>query len=409
MLKSKNPRRWFVAIAATFTHLGLGTVYSWSFFQQPIADSFGWSHSQTAWAFSLSILMLGFTAAWAGTQIEKYGARRLAFTGVVLYGLGYMVTYFGLRTGSLMLLYLGFGVIGGFGLGLAYVTPVAVVSRIFPEKQGIMTGMVVMGFGLGAFVMSKILAPFFLDFFHGDLAKVFLWSGIVLLVLLPFFALSLGDFKAVEIQKSHKPNIFAILFKSNYILIWLIFMFNIVAGMIFLSFQSPLLQDLMKASGVSDPQILEKSGATLIAVSALFNGFGRFLWGGISDRFGRISTFRLIFFIEIVVFLMLIFTQNTLIFSAGVCIVLLCYGGGFGVLPSLIRERFGAELMAPVYGATLTAWGIGGILGPQITALLKDAFPKGASAYSFAVGLALITIGFGLSFVLKSKMKPANQ
>ncbi|WP_234110371.1 MULTISPECIES: OFA family MFS transporter [Chryseobacterium] len=404
MLKSTNPSRWFVAIAATLTHLGLGTVYAWSFFQKPITDSFGWSNSQTAWAFSSSILMLGFTAAWAGTKIEKFGARRLALSGVILYGLGYIISFLALKAGSLVLLYLGFGMIGGFGLGLAYVTPVAVVSKIFPEKQGIMTGMVVMGFGLGAFVMSKILAPFFLDLFDGDLAKVFLWSGIILFIFLPLFASQLGRFKPVENRATHEANIFSVLLKSDYVLIWLIFMFNIVAGMIFISFQSPLLQDLMKTSGTSDPKLLEKSGATLIAVSALFNGFGRFLWGGISDRLGRIPTFRMILVIEIVVFLILIFTQNIWVFSTGVCVVLLCYGGGFGVLPSLVRERFGAGLMASVYGATLTAWGIGGILGPQITALLKDIFPQNASVYSFGVGLTLITAGFVLSFFLNPKM-----
>lgn len=392
-----------MAVAATLTHLGLGTVYAWSFFQKPLTETFGWSNSQTAWTFSIAILMLGLTAAWAGTKIEKFGARKLALTGVLLYAAGYLISYFALQYHSLFLLYLGFGFIGGIGLGLAYVTPVAVVSRYFPEKQGVMTGLVVMGFGLGAFVMSKILAPFFMELFNGDLPKVFLSTGLILLLILPFFGYSLRTSETAEILKVEKPDILKEILKFDYALIWLIFMFNIVAGMIFIAFQSPLLQDLMMRGGTTDLETLAKSGATLIAVSAVFNGIGRFFWGSVSDKLGRIRTLQLILLIEILVFAILMFSNNVLIFSIGVCVVLLCYGGGFGILPSLIRERYGAKLMASVYGVTLTAWGIGGIFGPQIVAFMKDHFAADSALYSYSVALGLIATGLVLSLFLRKK------
>ncbi|UOE41629.1 MFS transporter [Chryseobacterium suipulveris] len=402
-MKQNNINKWFVAVAATLTHLGLGTVYAWSFFQKPLTETFGWSNSQTAWTFSIAILMLGLTAAWAGTKIEKFGARKLALTGVLLYAAGYLISYFALQYHSLFLLYLGFGFIGGIGLGLAYVTPVAVVSRYFPEKQGVMTGLVVMGFGLGAFVMSKILAPFFMELFNGDLPKVFLSTGLILLLILPFFAYSLRTSETAEILKVDKPDILKEILKFDYALIWLIFMFNIVAGMIFIAFQSPLLQDLMMRGGTTDLETLAKSGATLIAVSAVFNGIGRFFWGSVSDKLGRIRTLQLILLIEILVFAILMFSKNVLIFSIGVCVVLLCYGGGFGILPSLIRERYGAKLMASVYGVTLTAWGIGGIFGPQIAAFMKDHFAADSALYSYSVALGLIATGLVLSLFLRKK------
>ena len=392
-----------MAVAATLTHLGLGTVYAWSFFQKPLTETFGWSNSQTAWTFSIAILMLGLTAAWAGTKIERFGARKLALTGVLLYAAGYLISYFALQYHSLFLLYLGFGFIGGIGLGLAYVTPVAVVSRYFPEKQGVMTGLVVMGFGLGAFVMSKILAPFFMELFNGDLPKVFLSTGLILLLILPFFAYSLRTSETAEILKVKKPDILKEILKFDYALIWLIFMFNIVAGMIFIAFQSPLLQDLMMRGGTTDLETLAKSGATLIAVSAVFNGIGRFFWGSVSDKLGRIRTLQLILLIEILVFAILMFSNNVLIFSIGVCVVLLCYGGGFGILPSLIRERYGAKLMASVYGVTLTAWGIGGIFGPQIAAFMTDHFAADSALYSYSVALGLIATGLVLSLFLRKK------
>lgn len=399
-------KRWFIAVMATLVHLCLGTVYAWSFFQKTVSETFGWSNSETAWAFSLAIFMLGVTASWGGQNLQKFGPRKLALIGAFLYAFGYIISYFALQNESLWLLYFGYGIVGGIGLGLAYVTPVATVSKWFPDKQGLVTGMVVMGFGLGALLMSKLLAPIFLEYFEKDLAKTFLAIGITLLVLLPFFANFLNlptEEKATEIS-AEKLSATKEILSPNFIFIWLIFMFNVVAGMIFISFQSPLLQDLLKAENVNiDTATLEKSGATLIAISALFNGLGRFFWGSISDKLGRVTTFRLLLLIEMGVFASLIFIKSPILFSVGVCLILLNYGGGFGVLPSLIKDFFGTKLMPIVYGAALTAWGVGGILGPQITAYMKDHFSEDAGLYAYKVALVLIALGIGLSFFVKNK------
>ena len=399
-------KRWFIAVMATLVHLCLGTVYAWSFFQKTVSETFGWSNSETAWAFSLAIFMLGVTASWGGQNLQKFGPRKLALIGAFLYAFGYIISYFALQNESLWLLYFGYGIVGGIGLGLAYVTPVATVSKWFPDKQGLVTGMVVMGFGLGALLMSKLLAPIFLEYFEKDLAKTFLAIGITLLVLLPFFANFLNlpaEEKTTEIS-TEKLSATKEILSPNFIFIWLIFMFNVVAGMIFISFQSPLLQDLLKAENVNiDTATLEKSGATLIAISALFNGLGRFFWGSISDKLGRVTTFRLLLLIEMGVFASLIFIKSPVLFSVGVCLILLNYGGGFGVLPSLIKDFFGTKLMPIVYGAALTAWGVGGILGPQITAYMKDHFAVNAGLYAYKVALVLIALGIGLSFFVKNK------
>ena len=399
-------KRWFIAVMATLVHLCLGTVYAWSFFQKTVSETFGWSNSETAWAFSLAIFMLGVTASWGGQNLQKFGPRKLALIGAFLYAFGYIISYFALQNESLWLLYFGYGIVGGIGLGLAYVTPVATVSKWFPDKQGLVTGMVVMGFGLGALLMSKLLAPIFLEYFEKDLAKTFLAIGITLLVLLPFFANFLNlpvEEKTTEIS-AEKLSATKEILSPNFIFIWLIFMFNVVAGMIFISFQSPLLQDLLKAENINiDTATLEKSGATLIAISALFNGLGRFFWGSISDKLGRVTTFRLLLLIEMGVFASLIFIKSPILFSVGVCLILLNYGGGFGVLPSLIKDFFGTKLMPIVYGAALTAWGVGGILGPQITAYMKDHFSEDAGLYAYKVALVLIALGIGLSFFVKNK------
>lgn len=141
-------KKWLIAFTGTLVHLLLGTVYAWSYFQSPIVESTGWNNSQVAWAFSLSIFMLGLAAAWGGVKLPKYGAKKLAMMGGGLYAIGYLLSAVALHHHLLGLLYIGFGFIGGTGLGLAYVTPVATVSKWFTKHQGLATGMVVMGLDL---------------------------------------------------------------------------------------------------------------------------------------------------------------------------------------------------------------------------------------------------------------------
>ena len=420
----KIEKKWLIAIMGTLTHLSLGTVYAWSFFQTPITQLVGWSNTQVAWAFSLSIFMLGVMAAWGGTKIDKYGPRKLAITGGVMYALGYIISAFALSSGTLWLLYLAFGILGGSGLGLAYVTPVATVSKWFTEKQGLATGMVVMGFGLGALVMSKLLAPLFMQLSNGSLSTTFLYIGLTLLIVLPFSAAFLQlpplDKEEVDYIKPEYampsalpsgPSPIKLIFSKSFIIIWLMFVINVVSGMIFISFQSPLLQDIMKlrmpvTTNFADAQVLmmlNAAGATLIAVSSVFNGLGRFFWGAVSDKLGRIATFRILLAVQALIFIALIFVTHPVWFFIFVCIVLLCYGGGFGVIPSLINDNYGAKLMPALYGATLTAWGVGGIIGPQIVAFMKDNYPANAGLYAFIIGSAILLMGLGLSYFYRGK------
>lgn len=403
-----NTNRIFIVIAAVITHLFLGTVYAWSFFQKPISEAYHWSQAETAWAFSISNLAMGITCAWCGAKLHRYKLRNLATGGAILYALGYVISYFALQLGQLPLLYIGFGLIGGIGLGMAYVTPVVAVSSWFPDRQGLATGMVVTGFGLGALIMSKVLAPFFLNLFEGNLANAFLAIGVMLLVILPITTYQL---KSKEQQTNQAiievtfTDIKTTILKKEYIAIWIFFMFSIIAGMIFIAFQSPLLQDTLRNQGITDAEVLAQKGATLIGISSLCNGIGRFLWGGISDKIGRIQTFRLIFLLEIIIFAVLIFTQNPIIFFAGVCLVLLCYGGSLGVVPSLIKQQYPAHLMPTLYGIIMISWGIGGFIGPQIIAYTKDNFAEQAGFYAYIIGLILLCLGLLLTFLVKNKNK----
>ncbi|HWR44096.1 L-lactate MFS transporter [Sporomusa sp.] len=424
-----TPNRWLVAIMGTLLQVCLGTVYAWSFFQNPVMAANNWTNSQAAWAFSLAIFFLGLAAAWGGINLPKYGPRKLAMTGGFLFSLGYLIAAYALDIKSLPLLYIGYGLVGGIGLGLGYVTPVATAAKWFPDKKGFITGMVVMGFGFGALIMSKVLAPIFMSITGGNLVMVFSYVGVSMLIITLPAGYFLVNPPAGFVPKGYTPPATSAaaqasqdaitakqcVLSSKFLMMWTVFFFNIIAGIMFISFQSPLLQDLLKKTmdpaTLTDPKVvagLAASGATLIAVSSIFNGVGRFFWGGLSDKIGRVQTFRLILGSQLVVFIALMFVSSPLVFGVLVCYILLCYGGGFGSMPSFVLDVFGQKLMPVVYGTILTAWGCGGIVGPQIVAFLKDNFASQATQYTFVSASVLLLLGLLITFALSNKKFDPN-
>lgn len=425
----RMPNRWLIAIMGTMLQVALGTVYAWSFFQQPVMALGQWTNTQAAWAFSLAIFFLGLAAAWGGINLPKFGPRKLAMNGGLLFSLGYLIAAYALAIKNLPLLYIGYGVIGGIGLGLGYVTPVVTAAKWFPDKKGFITGMVVMGFGFGALIMAKVLAPLIMAMTGGNLVIVFSFIGmIMLLITLPagyclvnppagFRPKGYMPSGASERVKSYQEVITAkqCIQSGKFLMMWIVFFFNIIAGIMFIGFQSPLLQDLLKKTldpvVLSDPQViagLAASGATLIAFSSIFNGAGRFFWGGLSDKIGRIQTFRLIIGSQLLVFIALLFVDSPIIFGVLVCYILLCYGGGFGSMPSFVLDVFGEKRMPVVYGAILTAWGCGGIVGPQIVAFLKDNYAIQAAQYTFVFAAILLFVGLLITFVLNNEKVVIN-
>ncbi len=421
---SLDKKRWLIAIMGTCLQICLGTAYAWSFFQKPLSTAFGWSQSMTAWAFCLAICFLGLSAAVGGILMPKVGPRKMAMIGGLLFGLGYITASFALKAQSPALLFLTYGVIGGCGLGTGYVTPVSTVAKWFPDKKGLATGMVVMGFGLGALFMSKIFAPMLLNAFQFSpaldqaaqqaiLVKVFLYLGFIFLIL----TIPIGSFitpppagyvptgytppaaTAASSALDALPAKDAIL-TGRFFVIWLIFFCNITAGIGIIGFQSPLFQDLWAKANNLDMKapaniaMLAGYGGTLIAVTSIFNGLGRFFWGGMSDKIGRVQTFRIMLGTQVLCFIALVYNSNPWVFALIFCYILLCYGGGFGTMPAFILDVFGAKTHAIVYGTVLTAWSAAGIVGPQMVGMLKDKMGADAAFYTFWFGAAVLAFGF---------------
>ena len=406
--------RAVTVLLCTMLQLCFGTVYAWSFFQTLLVRQFGWAFTETAIAFSITIFSLGMSAAWAGAALPRLGPRKLAIMGSSMFSCGYLLAGLALHIDSLPLFYIGYGVIGGAGIGLGYVTPVATVAKWYPDHKGLATGIVVMGFGFGAFLLSKVLAPILIVTTEGDLAQVFVWLGVLFAAILLPSSYFLRDppssywvtanSASGSREDDDSGSVSQCLRTREFTIMWLVFFFNIAAGISVISFQSSLLQDVWGLADPSiEPEVLAQYGATLIAVSSLCNGVGRLFWGLLSDRIGRVRVFRFLLASQMVVFGILMTESNPWVFSALVCYVLLCFGGGFATMPSFVLDVFGSRKMSVIYGAILTAWAAAGIFGPIYVGYIKDQYPDRAIIYCFLLGVLILGVGFTFSYLLNDE------
>ena len=400
-----------IVLFCTILQICFGTVYAWSFFQTMLVRQVGWTHTETAWAFSITIFSLGVSAAWAGNALPRLGPKRLAVSGSVMFSSGYLIAGAALHLDFVPLFYLGYGVIGGAGIGLGYVTPVATVAKWFPDHKGLATGIVVMGFGVGALLLSKGLAPLLIVQVEGQLSLVFIWLGIVFACVLIPCSLALGDPPESESRTGSSvggPEGFGepesartYLRTTQFVIMWIVFFFNIAAGISVISFQSEILQEVWGHADPSiEPTALVAYGATLIAVSSICNGVGRLFWGLLSDRIGRVTVFRFLLASQMVVFGILMTETNPWVFSVLVCYILLCFGGGFATMPLFVLDVFGTKKMSTIYGAVLTAWAAAGIFGPLYVGHLKDVYPDRAVIYCFLIGILMLGAGYLFSYLL---------
>ena len=407
--------RWAIALAGTIAMICLGTVYSWSIYTQPLIASFGWSNTTTTWTFALAIFFLGVGAIIGGRWQDRSGPRIVTVTGVVLWGIGNILAGLGTARFGAWWIYLTYGLIGGVGLGLGYVTPVATVTKWFPDKRGLGSGMVVMGFGLGAFFYNNILkaVPSFAAATReaaqvvaaraggGDahlatqsvaaIMNTFIVSGIVFAVLGGICATMMRNppagytrpgavAAAAASSRDYPPS--EAMRTPQFWLLWFMLFLNVTAGILFISNAVPIMRELTGASP-----------ATALAVYgfiALFNGVGRFFWGAMSDRIGRNWAYILIYGTQVLIFFFVGGIHSFPIVATLFAIVLLDSGGGFGTMPSFTADFFGTKYMGVNYGWILLAWGVGGIVGPIFVAIVKDATGHFAGALPYIAFILLV-------------------
>jgi MFS transporter, OFA family, oxalate/formate antiporter len=408
--------RWAIAVAGTIAMICLGTVYSWSIYTQPLIASFGWSNTTTTWAFALAIFFLGVGAILGGRWQDRAGPRPVAVTGVVLWGIGNVLAGVGTAHFGAWWMYLTYGVIGGLGLGLGYITPVAAVTKWFPDKRGLGSGMVVMGFGLGAFFYNNIMnaVPAFASASReaaGILAgrgggqagahlseagvsavmNAFLVSGIVFAVVGGICASFLRNppagytrpgavATAATSGRDYSPS--EAMRTPQFWLLWFMLFLNVTAGILFISNAVPIMRELTGAQ----PAV----ALSVYGLIALFNGVGRFFWGAMSDRIGRNWAYILIYGTQVLIFFFVGGVHSFPLVATLFAVVLLDYGGGFGTMPSFTADFFGTKYMGVNYGWILLAWGVGGIVGPIFVALVKDHTGSFAGALPYIAFMLLV-------------------
>jgi OFA family oxalate/formate antiporter-like MFS transporter len=382
--------RWNVATAGVIIQIALGAVYAWSVFRIPLTKTFGWTITQVTFAFTLSILMLGFAAFAGGLWIRKVGPRRVATTAAIFYGAGVFLTSF--SGGHLWWLYFSYGFLGGIGLGLGYIVPVATLVKWFPDKRGMITGLAVAGFGAGALITAPIATRLIATV---GVLKTFAVLGIAYFIVVAAGAQFMKDPPAGYAPPGWTPTAAEQRQRSAYeftlqqalrtwqwYALWALLLLNTSAGISIISQAAPMAQEI---TGVSAAM-----AAGMVGIISIANGAGRFLWAWFSDLVGRRWVFLAMFLIQAVVFRMMPHATTFSTFTTLAFIVLLCYGGGFGTMPAFTADYFGTKNVGSIYGLILTAWGFAGVLGPTLIADIR----QGTGAYTDA----LVTISYIVLF-----------
>jgi OFA family oxalate/formate antiporter-like MFS transporter len=372
---SSYPNRWLIAIAAFLMQIALGSVYAWSVFLNPVIKLYGVPKAQANLTFSIVLLALGITAGFGGYFNNRFGPRVVATAGGILYGLGVILAGLTASTHNLLLLYLTYGVIGGIGIGLGYIVALAMLIKWFPDRRGFITGLAVAGFGAGAVATGQIAAPLVdpkSSSFIG-VGSTFIYFGIaylVVVVLVAQFFRTAPDGYApagwtpTTRQRTDRAvrdyTLPEALRLPRWYLLWLILALNVTAGAALISVASPLAQSF---TGVT-----ATTAALIVSTIAIFNGAGRLFWGWVSDGIGRPFTFLSLFVIQIIAFAVLPSISTFAVLLIPAAIIGLCYGGGFGTMPAFAADFFGPKNAGTIYGAMLTAWSAGGIVGPLLIA-----------------------------------------
>lgn len=385
--------RWLIALSAVGIHISIGSVYAWSVLTRPIMKEMGFSLAETTWTFSLAILFLGFSAGFLGSFVEKIGPKKSGLIAMTFFGAGMLGTAYAISAQSLTLLYLFYGVIGGIGLGVGYITPVSTLVKYFPDHRGFATGLAIMGFGFAALIAGPVMQ--YLTATVG-LVNNFLILGCAYMLIMGASSLYLkppvlrdSTGKVTHIQQGVTAN--EALKTWQFASLWWIFFVNITCGIGLLAVASPMAQEVIGMDAAA--------AASMVGIIGVFNGGGRIVWSTVSDYIGRGRVYMLFFLLEVLAFWRLGQTREAFVFELLVLLIISCYGGGFSCMPAYLSDIFGTRQLSAIHGRILTAWGLAGVAGPSIVSYFHaQTGGYTASLYSFA---ACFVLNFIIAAVLK--------
>jgi MFS transporter, OFA family, oxalate/formate antiporter len=399
----KTANRWVIAIAGVFLQIALGAVYAWSVFRIPLSKQFGWSISQVTFTFTISIFVLGFAAFFGGLWMNRKGPRIVALTGATLYGLGVFLASF--SANKLWWLYLSYGVIGGIGLGLGYIVPVATLVKWFPDRRGLITGIAVGGFGAGALITAPVASRLIQVV---GVLPTFAYLGVGYFIIAIIAALFMQNppegwqpqgwtptEKEVSQRAGHDFVLSEALKTWQWWVLWLILFLNTCAGIAVISQEAPIFQKLTGVTAVV--------AGGMVGVASLGNGVGRVFWAWLSDLITRRATFAVMFIFQVGLFWFLPSITMPSVMTTITFIILMCYGGGFGTMPAFTADYFGPKNVGPIYGLMLTAWSFASVFGPLYIARMRE------TTGHYAGALHVIAIVMLVSIVLPIIVRPPRR
>ena len=420
--------RWMVPPAALCIHLCIGQAYAFSVFNLPMSKLIGitesapddWKLTSLGWIFSIAIVFLGLAAAFGGTWLDRVGPRKAMVAAAACFGGGFLVGAAGISTHQLWLVYLGYGVLGGIGLGLGYISPVKTLITWFPDRPGMATGMAIMGFGGGAFVaspLSVMLMKHFSTETHIGVAETFMVLGVVYFIVMMIGAMLVRVPAEGWKPEGWTPPVMqnAMITTQNvhiddamktpqFWLLWGVLCLNVTAGIGVLGQASAMSQEMFPG------RITPASAAGFVGLLSIFNMLGRFFWASTSDYIGRKATYMCFFALGIVLYAIVPWSGQTgsiFFFVAFYAVILSMYGGGFSTIPAYLRDVFGTRYVGAIHGRLLTAWSVAGVLGPVLVNYIRqyqiDSGVAKADAYTVTMYImaGLLAVGFVLNLMMK--------
>lgn len=424
--------RWLVPPAALCIHLCIGQAYAFSVFNLPMSKLIGitesapddWKLTSLGWIFSIAIAFLGIAAAFGGGWLDRVGPRKAMALAACCFGGGFLVSALGVYLHQLWIIYLGYGVIGGIGLGLGYISPVKTLITWFPDRPGMATGMAIMGFGGGAFIASPLsvyLMKLFSTDSHVGVAETFLVLGVVYFIFMMIGATLVRvppdgwrpagwtpPVKQSAMVTSANVHLDDALKTPQFWLLWGVLCLNVTAGIGVLGQASAMSQEMFPG------RISPAAAAGFVGLLSIFNMLGRFFWASTSDFIGRKTTYAIFFLLGVILYAAVPWTGQTgsiFFFVLFYGVILSMYGGGFATIPAYLRDVFGVRYVGAIHGRLLTAWSVAGVLGPVLVNYIRqyqiDSGVAKADAYTVTMYImaGLLVVGF----VLNLMMRPVNE
>ncbi|NCT92727.1 OFA family MFS transporter [Cellulomonas sp. APG4] len=414
--------RWFVPPAALAVHLSIGQVYAFSVIKDPLVDRF-YPETQVgtpiAVIFSLAIVMLGLSAAFGGVWMERNGPRKAMVLSATFWVTGFLVGALGVQLGHLWLVYLGYGVIGGMGLGIGYISPVSTLIKWFPDRAGLATGLAIMGFGGGALVAAP-LTQWLLNTYGGPPAEALVPTMLTLAAI--YAVLMLAGAAVIRLPApGWKPEGWTPVVKKGamqtladvrvrnavrtpqFYLLWVVLFVNVTAGIGILEDAKPMIMDFFP------DDVTEAAAIGFVGLLSLANMSGRFGWSSLSDKIGRKLTYVMYLGVGAALYTVLAVAGSTAtaLFVTVAFVIVSFYGGGFATVPAYLKDLFGKLEVGAIHGRLLTAWSAAGVAGPLIVNAMVDgrreAGIEGPELYlpSMTVMAALLVVGFVANLLIR--------